>query len=77
LGGPPAAPQYERVKGARRSAILVGSEEHQEHLLQVAEELTAHGAPTHFDVFPGAGHGAFGPKASEVVNATLTWLLAE
>lgn len=77
LGGPPSAPQYELVKGARRSAILVGSEEHQEHLGRVAADLTALGAPTRFDVFPGAGHGAFGPQASDVVNATLTWLLSE
>jgi hypothetical protein len=75
LGGPPTSPQFEHIRQATRSAILVGSEEHQDQLRQVAENLTLLGAPTRFDVFEGVGHGNFGSKASVVMTNTLAWLL--
>jgi predicted esterase len=75
LGGPPSPPRFERLRGARRSVILVGSEEHQEHLAGVAQELTTLGAPTEFNVFSGVGHGSFGRDAPRVMNETLSWLL--
>ena len=75
LGGPPSPPTFDHLKHTARSAILVGSEEHQDHLRDLAAHLTTLGAPTRFDVFPGVGHGGFGPGSSQVMTATLTWLL--
>ncbi len=75
LGGPPTPPRFERLRGARRSVILVGSEEHQEHLAGIAQELTTLGAPTEFKIFPGVGHGSFGRDAPRVMDETLSWLL--
>lgn len=76
LGGPPKAPEFAHIERAHRSALLVGTEEHQEHLADVAEELTTRGVPTRFDTFAGAGHGGFGASAPAVMSRTLTWLLA-
>lgn len=75
LGGPPRPPEFAHLAGARRSALLVGSEEHQEHLAEVATQLTTQGAPTRFDTFAGAGHGGFGPSSPVVMSRTLSWLL--
>lgn len=77
LGGPPATPRLEQLRGLQRLAILVGSEERQEHLADVAAAFTASGLPTHFDVFAGAVHGVFGRSAPVVMDRTLRWLLEE
>lgn len=75
LGGPPSTPRLEHLGGLQRLAILVGSEERQEHLADVAAAFTANGLPTHFDVFAGAVHGVFGRSSPDVMDRTLRWLL--
>lgn len=75
MGGPPKPPELAHLAGVRRSALLVGTEEHQEHLAEVATQLTTEGAPTRFDTFAGAGHGGFGPSSPVVMRRTLSWLL--
>lgn len=75
LGGPPALPRLEHVQRARATALLVGSEEFHRPLSEAAEQWAAAGLRARLDVFPGAGHGSFGPSAGDVMVRTLRWLL--
>lgn len=75
LGGPPTTPTIEHLHKIRRAVILVGSEERHELPSAAAAALSAQGVPTSFDVFPGAGHGSFGPRSPEVMSRALRWLL--
>lgn len=75
LGGPPAPPSFENLRHAVKSVILVGSEEHQDHLRDIAANLTSLGADTRFDVFEGVGHGGFGRHSPTVMVNALSWLL--
>lgn len=77
LGGPPAPPLWEHLRQVNRAAILVGSEEHHEHLRDAAANLSSLGAATRFDIFEGVGHGGFGPRAPQVMTDTLSWLLQD
>jgi predicted esterase len=74
LGGPPRQPEFERCRAALGLVLLVGTEEHQELLADVACDFTARGLRTHFDQFVGVGHGFFGQSAPDVIRRTLTWL---
>lgn len=75
LGGPPAPPRLEHLERARASVVLVGSEEFHRPLSEAAEQWASNGLRARLDVFPGAGHGSFGPNAGDVMQRTLAWLL--
>lgn len=74
LGGPPRPPVFERFEKVAGLALLVGTEEHQESLAELARDFTQQGVRTHFDQFAGVGHGFFGESSPEVMRRTLTWL---
>lgn len=74
LGGPPRPPELEPFRASLGLALLVGTEEHQEHLADLAHDFSARGVRTRFDQFAGVGHGRFGPSAPQVMRRTLSWL---
>jgi predicted esterase len=74
LGGPPTAASPDRLRHARRVAILGGELEDTSHMIDGYLALQAGGIDTEFFTLPRAGHGGYGPEGRRVMTDVLAYL---
>jgi len=74
LGGPPTAASPERLRHARRIAVLGGELEDTSHMVDGYLALVASRLDAQFFTLPRAGHGTFGPEGRRVMAEVLSYL---
>lgn len=76
LGGPPTAPEVQRLFRARRVAVLGGELENSDHMQRGTSALQAANLQARFFLLPQAHHGSYGPSGRAVMKDVLSWLYA-
>ncbi len=77
LGGPPTRATPERLRHAKRVAILGGQLENTRHMLDSYLELTFADIESDFFLLPNAHHGSYGPQGRQIVSQLLTFLFPD
>ncbi len=75
LGGPPTAPTPEKLRFSRRVAILGGELENTDDMVRGDADLRAAGVSSRFFLLPGAHHGDYGPRGTDIIRDVLAWTL--
>lgn len=75
LGGPPGAASPERLRHARRVAVLGGELEDTSHMVDGYLALRAAGIDAEFFTLPRAGHGGYGPEGRRVMIEVFSYAL--
>jgi len=75
LGGPPGAASPQRLRHARRVAVLGGELEDTSHMVDGYLALRAADIDAEFFLLPGAGHGGYGPDGRRVMEQVFAYLL--
>lgn len=75
LGGLPAQPPNERVRGVERIALLAGAREGKAQVESTLKAFNAANISAQLFILPQAGHGQYGPEAPRVLDESLSWLL--
>jgi hypothetical protein len=66
--GIPERPRLDRLGAARAVAVLGGEQEPTQHMRDGVGDLTQAGKNVRFFLLPGAAHGQYGPRGSEVLD---------
>lgn len=74
LGGPPGVADPQRLSKTRAVAILGGEREDTSHMHEGFQRLADAGLKARFFLLPGVGHGAYGPRATQVLGEVFAWL---
>ncbi len=74
LAGPPTKATPERLRHARRVAILGGELEDTAHMVDGFLALRAAGIESEFFLLPAAHHGSYGPQGRRVMGEVLRFL---
>jgi pimeloyl-ACP methyl ester carboxylesterase len=75
LGSPPEKPDPKLLGACESVVVLGGTEEDTRHLQTGVLALQADGIRARYLFLPGAAHGEYGPRARDVVQQALLWLL--
>jgi pimeloyl-ACP methyl ester carboxylesterase len=75
LGGPPGAASPERLRHARRVAVLGGELEDTSHMVDGYLALRAAGIDAEFFTLPRAGHGGYGPEGRRIIAEVFAYVL--